>query len=311
MAQTFYTLEEAAAKLGKSVDDLRTMVREGVLRQFLDAGKIRFRAEDIDKLGDEAKSDSAFLSPTPSPSPSPSAESGSFNLEIVEEGAESEEDKAKSASGSDVLSLEDVDESPRPTSKDDTVITSVGISVFDEEEIPIDVDPMAKTQISPSMEDQIPSEGTGSGSGLLDLTRESDDTSLGAELLDEIYPGEEETAVDEGTADDAFTHEVPEAVPAVAAAAPVTGATVALTVPVDPMASGFTGLSVVATVVMVLIGFITIAMTRGVMPGFLDTLYEYLLFYVIGVVVLAGVALGVGLLLGRRGSAAAGEEVEA
>ena len=29
----------------------------------------------------------------------------------------------------------------------------------------------------------------GSGSGLLDLTRESDDTSLGAELLDEIYPG--------------------------------------------------------------------------------------------------------------------------
>jgi hypothetical protein len=32
-------------------------------------------------------------------------------------------------------------------------------------------------------------EGTGSGSGLLDLTRESDDTSLGAELLDEITPG--------------------------------------------------------------------------------------------------------------------------
>ena len=32
-------------------------------------------------------------------------------------------------------------------------------------------------------------ESVGSGSGLLDLTRESDDTSLGAELLDEIYPG--------------------------------------------------------------------------------------------------------------------------
>jgi hypothetical protein len=29
-------------------------------------------------------------------------------------------------------------------------------------------------------------EGVGSGSGLLDLTRESDDTSLGAEILDEI-----------------------------------------------------------------------------------------------------------------------------
>jgi hypothetical protein len=31
-------------------------------------------------------------------------------------------------------------------------------------------------------------EGIGSGSGLLDLTRESDETSLGAELLDEISP---------------------------------------------------------------------------------------------------------------------------
>jgi hypothetical protein len=31
----------------------------------------------------------------------------------------------------------------------------------------------------------------GSGSGLLDLTRESDDTSLGAELLEEVYQSEE------------------------------------------------------------------------------------------------------------------------
>ena len=28
--------------------------------------------------------------------------------------------------------------------------------------------------------------------GLLDLTREADDTSLGAELLDEIYPGDDD-----------------------------------------------------------------------------------------------------------------------
>ena len=34
-------------------------------------------------------------------------------------------------------------------------------------------------------------EAIGSGSGLLDLTRESDDTSLGAELLEEVYSGEE------------------------------------------------------------------------------------------------------------------------
>jgi hypothetical protein len=50
-------------------------------------------------------------------------------------------------------------------------------------------DPMAQTSISSGVGDQINLEGgVGSGSGLLDLTRESDDTSLGAELLDEISP---------------------------------------------------------------------------------------------------------------------------
>jgi hypothetical protein len=48
---------------------------------------------------------------------------------------------------------------------------------------------MAQTAISQGVSDQLNLDGVGSGSGLLDLTRESDDTSLGAELLDEIAPG--------------------------------------------------------------------------------------------------------------------------
>src|SRR5207248_2900072 len=65
---------------------------------------------------------------------------------------------------------------------------SSGINVFGEDTER--VDPMAQTAISssPSVAD-LNLEGVGSGSGLLDLTRESDDTSLGAELLDEISPG--------------------------------------------------------------------------------------------------------------------------
>jgi hypothetical protein len=47
---------------------------------------------------------------------------------------------------------------------------------------------MAQTNITAGIGDQVSLEGVGSGSGLLDLTRESDDTSLGAELLDEITP---------------------------------------------------------------------------------------------------------------------------
>ena len=63
----------------------------------------------------------------------------------------------------------------------------VGVNVFGDEDSPR-VDPLAQTSIGSGIQDQINLEGVGSGSGLLDLTRESDDTSLGAELLDEISP---------------------------------------------------------------------------------------------------------------------------
>jgi len=51
-------------------------------------------------------------------------------------------------------------------------------------------DPSAQTSVAPGLTpENLNIESAGSGSGLLDLTRESDDTSLGAELLDEIAPG--------------------------------------------------------------------------------------------------------------------------
>ncbi len=62
-----------------------------------------------------------------------------------------------------------------------------GINVFGDEHP--NIDPMAQTAISSAPVADLNLESVGSGSGLLDLTRESDDTSLGAELLDEISPG--------------------------------------------------------------------------------------------------------------------------
>ncbi len=74
--------------------------------------------------------------------------------------------------------------------KDDTVITNIGISVFDEEDLEIAADPMAKTMLTSGCEDHLGLDGSAGGSGLLDLTRESDDTSLGAELLEGIDMGD-------------------------------------------------------------------------------------------------------------------------
>ena len=75
----------------------------------------------------------------------------------------------------------------------------VGISVFDDDELKVDVDPMGETRISAGVAEM---ETVGSGSGLLDLTQESDDTSLGAELLDVISPTDE-TQAETAVADDA------------------------------------------------------------------------------------------------------------
>jgi hypothetical protein len=85
-----------------------------------------------------------------------------------------------------------------------------GINVFSADDSVEAADPSAQTAITP--QDQVNLEGVGSGSGLLDLTRESDDTSLGAELLDEIAPGTgkasrpgRRSAVDSGIAPGADT----------------------------------------------------------------------------------------------------------
>jgi hypothetical protein len=75
------------------------------------------------------------------------------------------------------------------TSSGGSVGSRQGINVFGDD-TNVGVDPMAQTAMpgAGSIGD-LNLEGIGSGSGLLDLTRESDETSLGAELLDEIGPG--------------------------------------------------------------------------------------------------------------------------
>jgi hypothetical protein len=163
MAKMFYSLEEAAQALGMDEDAVRDMAAKGELQQFRDRDKLMFKREQIDKLATDRGQ---------------SQDSGSLPLTP----------EVSSSDDTDAIQIEaDDQESAKEDPKQAT-----GISVFDAGEIEL-ADPMAQTQITnpPATEDEIALESVGSGSGLLDLTRESDDTSLGAELLDEIYPGSE------------------------------------------------------------------------------------------------------------------------
>jgi hypothetical protein len=155
MAKMYYSEEETCQALGVDMNGLMELVNSRQLQMYQDGAKHVYKAGDVDALVQQQKGSAA------------PSDTGEIKLA----------DDTKIAASSP----------PPPPRKDDTVITAEGISIFDDEDLEIEeADPMAETQIAPSLDDQIALDGVGSGSGLLDLTRESDDTSLGAEVLDHI-----------------------------------------------------------------------------------------------------------------------------
>jgi len=280
MAAQFCDLAAAARMLGVSEDEVKGMVREGRLREYHDAGKVRYRVDEVNRLA--AKDGSSIV-----------------NLAVGEDSAD------LGLSGSDVIALEGSGE-VRP-GKGDTKISNVGISVFDDEELEIDVDPLAKTHITPAMEDKVALGGSGSGSGLLDLTRESDDTSLGAELLDVISPteGAGETATAEAPAiGETITTPV---APAMDDFGMDMSAPVVSRAPVgDPQGPIFTGLLVASVILLSLVGLVSASALGGVWPSFLEQIASKALIFVVGGgAALAIIGAVVGMLVGKSSAAPA------
>jgi excisionase family DNA binding protein len=182
MAKMFYTLQEAAEKLGVDEEQIKNMAAAGRLQQFRDRDKLMFKREQVDNV---AASAGTAADESGSPIPVSGGDTDAIDLKNTESGS-SIALSAASGTGTGIPAAP-------PTRKEDPR-QATGISVFDASEVE-HADPMAQTQVtSPVADDEeLVLESVGSGSGLLDLTRESDDTSLGAELLDEIYPGAGET----------------------------------------------------------------------------------------------------------------------
>jgi hypothetical protein len=157
MAKMFYTIEEVCEKLGKSEDEVREMAASGQIQEFRDRDRLMFKVEQIDLLagGEE--------------------DTGDVHLELEDTSGGSGLELSTSS-----LGLADSREASG---------TGTGVSVFDTDHGEEDAE---ATRAGEAVEDEdLSLEAVGSGSGLLDLTRESDDTSLGAELLEEVYSGED------------------------------------------------------------------------------------------------------------------------
>lgn len=289
MAKPFYSMEEVCEKLGKTEDDVKALVREGSLREFRDAGKVFFKSDEVEKL---------------SGGQGPSGDSDEITLEPAAEEISPPDDPG---GGTSVLGLAPVDDEPsKPGKKEGTVISASGIGVFDDDELEIDADPLAATHVSADTADQINLDGSGSGSGLLDLTRESDDTSLGAELLDEIYPGEEETA----EATPAEPTEALEDTDAGAVAAEEEPEPVAAPVAVAPrvVASGdttegmFAGLAAGSVILLALAGSVGASALQGFYPDYASWLTSKFWFFLGGAALLPILCLLVGWVAGRAGA---------
>lgn len=159
MAKMFYTLEEAAARLKLTEEQVREMAASGQVQEFRDRDRLMFKREQIDLLSTGQEDDVI-----------PLADAGSSGLGLsMDPGASG----GGSGSGPGI-GIDDASEKS-------------GISIFDTDDTE-EADPSAVTRITETAAGTEFAGGSmGSGSGLLELTREGDDTSLGADFLGDVY----------------------------------------------------------------------------------------------------------------------------
>ncbi len=267
MAKAFYTQEEAKEALNTDDGGLKDFVQDGRLTEYRDGANLMYKGSQVEGLAAElGAGDDIGMSD--SGGPIGLADSGGGITLTDDEPTAIGDDlgdsvgndpMADSASASaDMMASDDTgsfalgDTGGGASYSSSAGASASGITIFEDD----DVDPSAQTNIGASgSSDQVNLEGIGSGSGLLDLTQEPDDTSFGAETFDEIMP---EGSVAGGTVggldmDDGGGIDT--------GAAPVGTRPVGVAAyePLDPTAPLFGGLAAGAAAVM-LIGLLAVAL---------------------------------------------------
>jgi hypothetical protein len=180
----FYSAEEAAEKLGKTVEEVMEMASSGEIQSFKQDDQDMFRVEQIDMLAEDDDLGDIEIALEDSGVSDPLGLSGS--AAAIDLGGDASGD---SGMGGLDLSGEIGLEDSQAASADDSFLAGsgmgTGITAFD-----------AGSDASGGdlLDDDLSLDTIGSGSGLLDLTRESDDTSLGAELIEEVYSSDDSGA---------------------------------------------------------------------------------------------------------------------
>lgn len=152
MAKMFYTLEEAASKLGMSESEVKNLAESGQLQEFRDRDRLMFKVDQVDLLaGDD----------------------GDDDVQLADTGASLDPILLSSSNTGSNISL-----------GDSAANEGTGISIFDPEDADA-ADANAETLVTSGMGGSgFAMDAGASGSGLAQLAFEPDDTSLGGNLLD-------------------------------------------------------------------------------------------------------------------------------
>jgi hypothetical protein len=214
----YYDMQEVAGKLRKTEEQVQKLVKQGRLRQYMDSGKAVFEVQEVDALVEEIVGldvSSVGLSPDGSEMEIQLDETAEIQLEPDEETEE-----GSSPAGPDDMELDIEPDMPGQKESEggfglsqmgdltmaDTNVGTVGINILSGtgDAYQLSEDTKAETSIEDiddldsldGLDGDSNMESFGSGSGLLDLSLQADDTSLGA-VLDDILPaGAEEGGAD-------------------------------------------------------------------------------------------------------------------
>ena len=292
MAGEYYSLEEVVEKLGKSEDQVKSLVSQGKLHEFRDGGNTLYKIVEVDALLSEiSQLDTA---------------AGASGIQLMpDDSGEVSEPAAGLTAGVNLGDLTGAD----------TTVGTTGINVLGDtdDEYKIADDTQGETQIVESEEGEdfgsldgdLSMDSVGSGSGLLDLSLQADDTSLGA-VLDDILPSAGEgapAAVEEaGVAEEAdkiFEEAEPEAVEPIE---PEPRMTPQYIEPVPDAVSNSFGIAlVVPFVAMIYAAIVLLAGFKGISPTILKGIEGIIWYVAIGLaVVVLGIVGFAGLLGGRK-----------
>jgi len=342
----YYNMQEVMEKLHKTEAEVQGLVKQGQLRQYLDSGKPVFKVEDVDNLAQDIVgldiSSAGLMLDEGTALDLQLEETGEIRLEPDETTA------APAASAKDDKDDEVTLEPMAPESEGgfglsqlgdlsmaDTNVGTVGINILSgtDDAYKLTEDSKAETQaeelqLEEAGGDELESldadsnlESFGSGSGLLDLSLQADDTSLGA-VLDDILPAGAEggpadagdIAMDQGIGlmdedenlmspaaepqrmSGGLTPEPMAPVMAGTAAAPAGGQMVAV-MPVDPRTNIFGVAMFLPLLALILAGIVLTGAIQGITPAILKPLMETRIADINLIWIIAGGAIAVMLLI--------------